>query len=33
MTGNKIEKLERLINARLRLVIDPETRADVIRMR
>ena len=33
MTEKKIEKLERLINARLRLVIDPETRADVIRMR
>jgi metal-sulfur cluster biosynthetic enzyme len=33
MTENKIERLEKLIIARLRLVIDPETRADVIRMR
>jgi metal-sulfur cluster biosynthetic enzyme len=35
MTENKIERLEleQLIIARLRLVIDPETRADVIRMR
>ena len=33
MIEKKIEKLERLISARLRLVIDPETRADVIRMR
>ncbi len=33
MTENKIERLEKLITARLRLVIDPETRADVIRMR
>ncbi len=32
MTENT-ERLERLIFARLRLVIDPETRADVIRMR
>jgi metal-sulfur cluster biosynthetic enzyme len=33
MIENKIERLEKLIIARLRLVIDPETRADVIRMR
>jgi len=33
MTENKIERFEKLIIARLRLVIDPETRADVIRMR
>lgn len=33
MTENKVERLEKLIIARLRLVIDPETRADVIRMR
>jgi len=33
MTENKIGRLEQLINARLRLVIDPETHADVIRMR
>ena len=33
MTENKTERLEKLIIARLRLVIDPETRADVIRMR
>ena len=33
MTENKNERLEQLIIARLRLVIDPETRADVIRMR
>ncbi len=32
MTENKVERLEKLIIARLRLVIDPETRADVIRM-
>ena len=33
MTENKTERLEKLIIARLRLVIDPETRADVVRMR
>ncbi len=33
MNENKVERLEQLIIARLRLVIDPETRADVIRMR
>ena len=33
MSNEKSEKLENLIIARLRLVIDPETRADVIRMR
>ena len=33
MTENKIGRLEQLIIARLRLVIDPETQADVIRMR
>jgi len=33
MTENKIGRLEQLIIARLRLVIDPETHADVIRMR
>ncbi len=33
MTQNKSDKLEALILARLSLVIDPETRADVIRMR
>lgn len=33
MTENKTERLEKLIFDRLRLVIDPETRADVIRMR
>ena len=33
MTENKTERLEKLIVARLRLVIDPETRADVVRMR
>jgi len=33
MTENKVEQLNQLIIARLRLVIDPETRADVIRMR
>ena len=33
MINEKSEKLENLIIARLRLVIDPETRADVIRMR
>ncbi len=33
MTDNNVEKLNQLIIARLRLVIDPETRADVIRMR
>jgi len=33
MTENKTKRLEKLIFARLRLVIDPETQADVIRMR
>ena len=33
MTENDPDKVERLIIARLRLVIDPETHADVIRMR
>ncbi|MGB2965733.1 MAG: iron-sulfur cluster assembly protein [Anaerolineales bacterium] len=33
MIENKIGRLEQLIIARLRLVIDPETQADVIRMR
>ncbi len=33
MTEDKIKKLEELIITRLRLVIDPETRADVVRMR
>jgi len=33
VTENKIGRLEQLIIARLRLVIDPETQADVIRMR
>ncbi len=33
MTQNKSDKLETLILARLSLVIDPETKADVIRMR
>ena len=33
MTEEKNKKLEALIITRLRLVIDPETRADVIRMR
>ena len=33
MTENKIGRLKQLIIARLRLVIDPETQADVIRMR
>ena len=33
MTENDLDKVERLIIARLRLVIDPETHADVIRMR
>ncbi|HDD62456.1 MAG: metal-sulfur cluster assembly factor [Chloroflexota bacterium] len=33
MIEDKNKRLEELIIARLRLVIDPETRADVIRMR
>jgi len=33
MIEDKHKRLEELIIARLRLVIDPETRADVIRMR
>ena len=33
MSNEKSEKLKSLIIARLKLVIDPETRADVIRMR
>ncbi len=33
MSDEKAEKLKNLIIARLRLVIDPETHADVIRMR
>ena len=33
MSDEQAEKLKNLIVARLRLVIDPETRADVIRMR
>ncbi|MEA3479657.1 MAG: iron-sulfur cluster assembly protein [Bacteroidota bacterium] len=33
MTEERNRKLEELIITRLRLVIDPETRADVIRMR
>lgn len=33
MSDKKSEKLKNLIIARLKLVIDPETRADVIRMR
>lgn len=33
MSNDKSEKLKNLIIARLKLVIDPETRADVIRMR
>ena len=33
MSREQAEKLKALIIARLRLVIDPETRADVVRMR
>lgn len=33
MNGNDIEKLKAAIIERLRMVIDPETRADVVRMR
>jgi metal-sulfur cluster biosynthetic enzyme len=33
MSNEKAEKLKKLIITRLRLVIDPETGADVIRMR
>ena len=33
MSDEKAEKLKNLIIARLRLVIDPETHADVVRMR
>ena len=33
MSDEQAEKLKELIIARLRLVIDPETRADVVRMR
>ncbi|MEA3334945.1 MAG: iron-sulfur cluster assembly protein [Chloroflexota bacterium] len=33
MNDEQAEKLKKLIIARLRLVIDPETRADVVRMR
>ena len=33
MSDERAEKLKNLIIARLRLVIDPETRADVVRMR
>ncbi|MEA2008316.1 MAG: iron-sulfur cluster assembly protein, partial [Chloroflexota bacterium] len=33
MSNDKSQKLESLIITRLRLVIDPETHADVIRMR
>jgi metal-sulfur cluster biosynthetic enzyme len=33
MNAEQADKLKKLIVARLRLVIDPETRADVIRMR
>ncbi|OQY34250.1 MAG: hypothetical protein B6I38_02550 [Anaerolineaceae bacterium 4572_5.1] len=33
MSNEKAEKLKDLIIVRLKLVIDPETRADVIRMR
>ena len=33
MSNEKSEKLKNLIITRLQLVIDPETRADVIRMR
>ena len=33
MSDEQAEKLKKLIIARLRLVIDPETRADVVRMR
>lgn len=33
MNDEQVEKLKNLIIARLRLVIDPETHADVVRMR
>ena len=33
MNDQQTEKLKKLIITRLRLVIDPETRADVVRMR
>ena len=33
MSDEQAEKLKKLIITRLRLVIDPETRADVVRMR